>query len=235
MTCTTLNFPIAADSAVFLQGSERERIFHHTVDRAQQIIKRTQDIRNAAWFSENWIEETVRAAPDELNQAFERWRELYRSACAWRDTARRVVDDPHASRRDRDSAEQREQEARREIALLLNQSHRPEESDFYPYRYLAGEGFLPGYNFPRLPVRTSVTVRGNAQMINRPRFLGLTEFGPGNQVYHEGRKHRVFSCVLPPGGIEGRLVRARLCNVCGYAHAGNWRRRGTLRELRHAA
>ena len=28
-----------------------------------------------------------------------------------------------------------------------------EESDFYPYRYLASEGFLPGYNFPALPVR----------------------------------------------------------------------------------
>lgn len=28
-----------------------------------------------------------------------------------------------------------------------------EEGDFYPYRYLASEELLPGYNFPALPVR----------------------------------------------------------------------------------
>ena len=26
-------------------------------------------------------------------------------------------------------------------------------ADFNPYRYLASEGFLPGYSFPRLPHR----------------------------------------------------------------------------------
>ncbi|MEK8170890.1 hypothetical protein NKH77_19030 [Streptomyces sp. M19] len=25
-------------------------------------------------------------------------------------------------------------------------------SDFFPYRYFASEGFLPGYSFPRLPL-----------------------------------------------------------------------------------
>jgi len=27
------------------------------------------------------------------------------------------------------------------------------QSDFYTYRYFASEGFLPGYSFPRLPLR----------------------------------------------------------------------------------
>ena len=214
------DFPIAQDRAAQFAGSNRESAFRRAVDRSQEIIKRTQDIRNATWFSDSWIEETIRSAPEAFDKAFDRWRELYRSTCELRDDARRVVDDPHASRSDREEAERREAEARREIALLLNQTNRLEESDFYPYRYLAGEGFLPGYNFPRLPVRASVTVANGARMIDRPRFLGLTEFGPGNQVYHEGRKHRVYATVLPPGGIEGRLTRARLCNVCGYAHAG---------------
>ena len=104
--------------------------------------------------------------------------------------------------------------------MLLNQTNRQDESDFYPYRYLAGERFLPSYNFPRLPVRAAVTVRDTVHFIDRLRFLGLSEFGPGNQVYHEGRKHRIHSAVLPPAGIEARLTRARLCKVCGYAHDG---------------
>ena len=213
-------YPITADKRSTIEGQSRERIFNDAVALSRRIVRRAQDIRSASWFSNSWIEETLRSAPERLDTAFNTWRELYRSACELRDRARRVGDDPHASRDERQEAERRETEARREIVVLLNQTNRQEESDFYPYRYLAGEGFLPGYNFPRLPVRTSVTVRDAVHFIDRPRFLGLSEFGPGNQVYHEGRKHRIHSAVLPPAGIEARLTRARLCKVCGYAHDG---------------
>lgn len=213
-------YPITADKRSAIEGQSRERIFKDAVALSRRIVRRAQDIRSASWFSDSWIEETLRSAPERLDTAFNTWRELYRSACELRDRARRVGDDPHASKDERQEAERRETEARREIVVLLNQTNRQEESDFYPYRYLAGEGFLPGYNFPRLPVRTSVTVRDTVHFIDRPRFLGLSEFGPGNQVYHEGRKHRIHSAVLPPAGIEARLTRARLCKVCGYAHNG---------------
>ena len=213
-------FPIATDQRAVIEGSSREGIFNEAVARSERIVTRARDIRNAPWFSDNWIEETLRAAPERFDGAFGTWRELYISALALRDQARRIADDPHVPRHDREDAERRQAEARRDISLLLNQTNRQDESDFYPYRYLAGEGFLPGYNFPRLPVRVSVTVRDETQLIDRPRFLGLSEFGPGNQVYHEGRKHRVHSAVLPPAGIESLLTRARLCNVCGYAHDG---------------
>ena len=212
------DFPIAADKRAAIEGPNRERIFDEAVALSRRVVRRAQDIRSASWFSEEWIEETLRSAPERLDSAFDTWRELYRSACDLRDKARRDGDDPHANRDDRREAERREMEARREIEKLLNRTNRQEDSDFYPYRYLAGEGFLPGYNFPRLPVRTSVTVRDTVHYIDRPRFLGLSEFGPGNQVYHEGRKHRIHSAVLPPAGIEARLTRARLCKVCGYAH-----------------
>lgn len=66
-----------------------------------------------------------------------------------------------------------------------------------------------------------MTAGDEAQTIDRPRFLGLGEFGPGNIVYHEGRKHRIASCVVPAGGIEARLMRAKLCLTCGYVHPGN--------------
>ncbi|MBK7695596.1 MAG: hypothetical protein IPI30_15165 [Saprospiraceae bacterium] len=40
--------------------------------------------------------------------------------------------------------------------LLENQSDKNKNStlsEFYTFRYLASEGFLPGYNFTRLPIR----------------------------------------------------------------------------------
>jgi hypothetical protein len=43
------------------------------------------------------------------------------------------------------------------------------ETDFYVYRYLGNEGFLPGYNFPRLPVRALVATGNEAHSIDRAR------------------------------------------------------------------
>jgi hypothetical protein len=63
---------------------------------------------------------------------------------------------------------------------LTNRSEESVESDFYPYRYLASEGFLPGYNFPRLPLRALIPTGRDVHVIDRPRFLvgSSTETGP---------------------------------------------------------
>ena len=214
-------FPIKADIAAEFEGPRRQRYFQDALQRAQNIIARTPEVQHAPWFSENWIDEKLRSAPEEFCHAFDRWRELYQAACNERDDARRDMDDPNASRPTRNQSEQRERAAHREIDLLLNRTNRQEESDFYPYRYLAGEGFLPGYNFPRLPVRVSVPMRDSTQMIDRPRFLGLNEFAPRNQVYHEGRKYRIDAAVVPPSGFDAAFRRARLCRACGYVHDGS--------------
>ena len=76
---------------------------------------------------------------------------------------------------DQAAAYSRQQEAMRQRNLLLQTNVSREESDFYPYRYLASEGFLPDYNFPALPVRAWVP-REEGEFINRPRFLALREF-----------------------------------------------------------
>ncbi|MGB9521532.1 MAG: Zn-binding domain-containing protein, partial [Anaerolineales bacterium] len=80
--------------------------------------------------------------------------------------------------------------------------------------YLASEGFLPGYNFPALPIRAWVA-RGKGEFIPRPRFLAIREFAPGNIIYHEGAKWEVVAFQSPPGGLEERLSRKRVCLTCG--------------------
>ena len=90
---------------------------------------------------------------------------------------------------------------------LLRGGSDDKQSDFYTYRYLATEGFLPGYNFPRLPLVAFVsTGRGRTSgrtTIQRPRFVGITEFGPNSLVYHEGRGHRVRRVILKSGDQRG--------------------------------
>lgn len=185
---------------------------------ARDVIGRAPELRDAWWFSEKWLEDNIRNASEKFDRAFDRWRETYQAAVEMRESARKAMDSPTAPRHEREAAEQRHKEALREIDLLLNRTTHL-EADFYPYRYLASEGFLPGYNFPRLPVRALVSVGSESEAIDRPRFLGLAEFGPHNVIYHEGQKHRIDSAILPQNGIEERFRQARLCLECGYAHS----------------
>src|SRR5438094_5887383 len=93
-------------------------------------------------------------------------------------------------------------EAESQLALLTD-IRSLEQSDFYSYRYFAAEGFLPGYNFPRLPLSAYVPGRGankgRDEFISRPRFLAISEFGPRALVYHEGARYRVYKVNLDFG------------------------------------
>lgn len=177
-----------------------------------------EELKRSFWYTNLWVEAVMRESASAFDHAFDRWRELYKSAVSQREESRKIEDRPSAPKKERDIARQRRQEAEREIDLLLNRTQEQTESDFYPYRYLAAEGFLPGYNFPRLPLRALLPAGDEVHIVDRPRFLGLSEFGPRNILYHEGRKYRMIRCVLPSGGVEDRLRKAKFCNACGYFH-----------------
>ncbi|MBC7318151.1 DEAD/DEAH box helicase [Candidatus Bipolaricaulota bacterium] len=172
-----------------------------------------EELQKAGWFSEKWVEEVLDQAPYEFDRAFERWRELYRAA--QRELAEaRAQEDRARTKEEQRRARERQDEARRQLNLLLQLGVAREEGDFYPYRYLASEGFLPGYNFPALPVRAWVP-RGEGEFIVRPRFSAITEFAPESVVYHEGAKWEVKEFQAPPGGLRERFARKRICRMCG--------------------
>ncbi len=214
------DYPLLAEKAALIEEEGTQRLEDILCAFRNVSAMALPDLESAAWYSDAWLVDRARNAGRSFDKAFDRWRELYRSAIEQRDAARRKIDAPRLARKDREAAEQQEREAKRELALLRNEAAST-ETDFYPYRYLANEGFIPGYNFPRLPLRALVARGDQAHAIDRPRFIGLAEFGPGNIVYHEGRKHRIASCVLPASGIEARLTRAKLCQRCGCAHPGD--------------
>jgi len=165
------------------------------------------------WFNDAWLERVLADAPQAFDRAFDRWRELYRAATQQLLAAQGAL--LRARRTDeQQQAARLQQEALRQRNLLLQIDVQREESDFYPYRYLASEGFLPGYNFPALPLRAWVP-RGDGEYIARPRFLALREFAPHNVLYHEGAKWEVVGFQAPPGGLDARRRRQRLCYTCG--------------------
>ncbi|MEH0985736.1 protein kinase domain-containing protein [Micromonospora sp. CPCC 205556] len=184
-----------------------------------------RDFTSSSWWDDQWIEDTVRTAPERFNQAFDRWRDLFKAALVDQAEQNRRVLDHTLSERDRRIAVGRRKEAETQLNLLKNESVDSKSvlSDFNPYRYLASEGFLPGYSFPRLPLAAYVPTTGrrfgDGDYLQRPRFLAIREFGPGALIYHEGARYQVTRIQLPPEAA-GDVVTgaARRCAQCGYHH-----------------
>jgi len=198
------------EQAIQLSEADRNQLIQQTRD----ILKADWDeLLNSGWFGEEWVETVFQGAHREFDRAFDRWRELYRAAWQQLTTAQQETLRARG-REEQEKAKHKQDEALRQLNLLRQMDVGREESDFYPYRYLASEGFLPGYNFPALPVRAWVP-RGEGEFIARPRFLAIREFGPNNIIYHEGRKWEVIGFQAPPGGLEQRRRTWRLCYTCG--------------------
>lgn len=183
------------------------------------------DVQDADWMVDGWLEAQIASAVDRFDRALDRWRTLYQAANAQLQQAFNQIMLSYskagkASVEARQEAERVQREAQRQLDLLACQNARTEESDFSAYRYLASEGFLPGYNFPALPVRAFVAGDGDSEFIARPRFLAINEFGPDNVIYHEGAKYQVNRVLLPAQDPEKLLVRAKVCRLCGYLHEG---------------
>jgi len=174
----------------------------------------------APWFSSSWVEETLRQAPVAFDRAFDRWRDLWRTAQHLIERGQALIRDAAFLPKKQKELEEEGQLSQRtgmnQRNLLLNQDTNRRDSDFYPYRYLADEGFLPGYNFPKLPVRAFVP-RGDGEYLARSRFIALSEFGPQSVIYHEGGKYQVQRVFLDS---QTPLTRAKLCRSCGCLHEG---------------
>ncbi|MFF3755039.1 DEAD/DEAH box helicase [Streptomyces sp. NPDC002018] len=194
--------------------------------RARTVLAGCVDaLRETSWWHEQWLEDTVAKAPGRFDEKCGRWRNLYRKALEEREIQHDNIRNRTATGRSQAQAVRRRAQAENQIALLENRQggERTVLSDFYPYRYFASEGFLPGYSFPRLPLAayipgTGRTSRGyDGDYLQRSRFIAIREFGPGALIYHEGSRFKVDRVQLPPD-TSGELTTesAKVCQGCGY-------------------
>jgi very-short-patch-repair endonuclease len=198
--------------------------------RAKRVLSSIEgDLRTAPWWSPTWLDDVFQTVGLSLDAACDRWRSLYRAALAQYLLQSRVIADASRSAQDKNEAKKLRREAESQLELLTAATAAASQSDFYAYRYFASEGFLPGYSFPRLPVSAFIPGRrlatGTDEFLSRPRFLAVSEFGPGNFVYHEGSRYVINRVILPVSEVtdpaNGRTVNttsAKICVRCAYVH-----------------
>ena len=217
-----------------------------TKARATQVLEHhlLGDLDGADWWSETWLDEVITKAPDRFNHAADRWRDLYRAADSQQRIQNAVRRDHTKSADEKKRAERLRNEAEKQLELLLNEARTDFQSDFYSYRYFASEGFLPGYNFPRLPISAFIPAvagaRSNEDWLSRPRFVAIQEFGPQALIYHEGSVYRVNRVMIPvaeevgPNATDPVITTSMIqCTQCGYLHEAPGRgRTGHLPPMR---
>lgn len=210
-----------------LEALSDRKVRERTILRARQALKDFEsELIQTKWYSDSWIEDTVAQIPASFNQACERWRHLYFTALKQYNMQHKLAMNHSLTQGERNQADALRRDAKNQMDLLTNASESEIDSDFYSYRYLASEGFLPGYNFPRLPLSAFIPGRNKkkAEYLSRPRFLAISEFGPGAVVYHEGSRYKVDKVSIPSehilddGSITTNVI--KLCAKCGYMHEG---------------
>jgi superfamily II DNA/RNA helicase len=187
----------------------------------KELILSISGISSAYWFSDSWLINQIKSFFHRFDASFDRWRVLYRAARALIENARIVMDDPTlaADNPRKNEAKREHNLGIRQRDLLTNNERRSfgSESEFYVFRYLASEGFLPGYNFTRLPIRAFLGFRHieKGQFLSRPRFVALKEFGPNSVIYHNGGKFRINRMQI--GQAETIKQTIKISKKTGYA------------------
>lgn len=171
------------------------------------------------WYSDEWISRRLQQLADSLDTSLNRWRSLYTSARSLLNTATQTLQSSRYTLGSPEykTAKRNQDHATRQLDLLRNSQKgaKGQLSEFYPYRYLASEGFLPGYNFARLPLRCFVqTDDTGGEYLSRPRSIALREFGPGNIIYYNGKKYEVFQLLAQD--LENSLDLAKVSLKAGY-------------------
>ncbi|PNW36741.1 UNVERIFIED_CONTAM: hypothetical protein BEN50_02020 [Euhalothece sp. KZN 001] len=179
-----------------------------------------RDLQKAQWYGEKWIERVLSNALNQFDiakrppfghRACDRWRGLYDDAIQQLKSARQTMDDAvrgRMTKEEQENAEILEREARRQLNVLVGQTSKVQtqtELEYYPYRYFASEGFLLGFNFPRLPVRAYISYGDRSKMLSRPRVVAIREVAPSNILYYEGAKFDLIAFSSIAGNANTKL------------------------------
>ena len=203
--------------------------YHDVIDsrfsEIKQLVQRVLssiDFSYSKWFNENWLETQIQTVPDKLEEALLRWRKMYLDAIRQMNEAHDIQVSPVIKDSEiKKNASISYARAKDRKTLLENQSDKNKNSslsEFYTFRYLASEGFLPGYNFTRLPIRVFLGGKDKNESISRSRFIGLKEFGPNNLIYHNGGKYKVNR--ITPNDVSLDLTEIKISKETNYAFLG---------------
>lgn len=175
------------------------------------FLKNRMDSERPIWFTEHWLDNILSCYEHDFDKALDRWRSLYKQAQTQIEEASIVINNRIYGENSKEKRaahiKQLRGENLRDMLLGVKQGKNNNENEFYPYRYLASEGFLPGYNFTKLPLRAQLQYKSTKlEYLSRPKRLALSEFSPQNIIYNDGGKFRISRMEILSEIIPHRFI-----------------------------
>ena len=168
------------------------------------------EMRAFDWFDGAFVKDTIARFVSRLDRAYDGWREEYVALEEEREEINRVLG--------RQKTESNLRRRRNVIEDRLG-SMREGRGDFYTYRFLGSQGFLPNYAFPRDAI--SVTFYDRDAKLSRDPVIALNEYAPGNFIYYRGSRYEVLYGRPRTRGDEMlAFEKLLICPECETAYLG---------------
>lgn len=201
------NYPLFPD----LAAAWRNGLARHYDAICEAVFEAFEgEMRQFEWFTRSMVERTVQDFVDNLDRAMDRWRTEYQRLDDEREGLNRILGregvDPSLSRR-------------RLVIEKKLQEMRDGEGDWYVYRYLGSEGFLPGYAFPPEAVHLSFDMHEDE--LSRSPAIALNEYAPGNFIYYRGERYEVTHGRPKTRDLEPYTEKALICPACERSYTGD--------------
>lgn len=163
-----------------------------------------QEMEEYSWFNDAFIVNTIEMFVEDLDIAFDRWRKEYKKLSEEYEEINRHLRFVQADN---------DLNYRLGIISRKLQNMREGEKEYYTYRYLGAEGFLPNYAFPRNSTITSFY--DIEDEVSRDTVLALREFAPANSVYYKGYRYVITYAKPKTSGGNPDFKSVLVCPECG--------------------
>lgn len=169
----------------------------------------TKEMVNFPWMNDEFIANVIARFVTDLDNAFNYWREEY--VRLNEELNKNVI---HLRTQQGD----KEINDRNLVIAKRLEDMREGDGDWYTYRYLGSQGFLPAYAFPQRPV--SLSFYDSEDEIERDPSIALNEYAPGNFIYYRGNSYEVKSSRSTMFNIQPSLQRVLICPECDQVYLG---------------
>lgn len=202
------NFPIFPDLSDELHSALEEK--RTLIERAiEDAFKK--EMETFSWFDGDFIVSTLSAFPVLFDRAFDAWRREYNYLAQELAEINRRADIgsglsiPESIRRS--AIENRRKAMRGEGG-----------AEFYTYRYLGAQGFLPNYAFPTRCA--NLTFFDTDDSISRNANIALREYAPGNSYYYRGNRYAITHARAQTRDGKPDFQPLMICKECHRAYLG---------------
>lgn len=204
LSLDSADYPLKPD----LRHAWEKAIRDFNVDLNQAVNDAfAKEIETFPWLTGDFINLVINRFVTDLDNAFNYWRDEYiRLNLEFNNNAKhlltqqgdKVINDRNLT-----------------IAKKL-QDMRDGEGDWYTYRYLGSQGFLPAYAFPQKAV--TLSFYEHEDEIERDPSIALSEYAPGNYIYYRGDSYKVESARSTMLNLQASLQEVLVCPDCDQVY-----------------